>query len=89
MNVQKGSVFANSQVLLDDNDYRDCIFNNCKLVFRGEKPTALNGCKFDKCKFVFSGPAELTINFLKELAKPTSGFSEVIKQSLPELFTSS
>ena len=82
------STFTDEEVLLDGNEYRDCIFNKCRLVFRGEKPPVLSGNRLNDSRFVFLGPAELTLNFLKELARPTSGISEIVKQSFPELFPS-
>jgi hypothetical protein len=89
MTVHTKSVFSQSDVLLDGNEYRDCIFQSCRLIFRGEQPTALSGNRISgDSRFVLEGPAQLTMNFLKAMAKPNSGLSAVVKQSFPELFSS-
>jgi hypothetical protein len=89
MATHTDSVFADSDVVLDGNEYRNCIFQNCRLIFRGLQPTSLSGNTIaGNSRFVFEGPARLTLNFLQALAKPTSGLNEVVKRSVPELFSS-
>lgn len=73
------------RVVVDGNDYVACTFMNVTLVYSGGAPPSFRGCIFREWSFSFEGPAGNTINFLKSMAPQTSGFSDVIRQTFPEL----
>lgn len=84
--VHENKTFSNVDVELDGNDYQNCTFLNCTLIFRATKGCALNNNKFSgNTHLRFEGAAGSTLNFLKALAQPTSGLSEVVKKSFPDL----
>jgi hypothetical protein len=43
----ENKVLKNGKVELDGNEYINCEFRNCKLIYRGKLPP-----KFEKCSFV-------------------------------------
>lgn len=59
--------FINENVRIDENEYTDCTFVNCRVIFSGKGPTRFTNCKFDQCTWVFDGPAEETIQYLAAL----------------------
>jgi len=86
--LNRRNVYTNSDVVLDGNEFQECTFQACRLIFKGEQPTALHGNHIAQdCRFVLVGAAQLTVNFLQQLAKPESGLSEMAKRSLPQLFS--
>jgi hypothetical protein len=62
----QGATFTNETVVLDGNDYRNCTFTNCELVFRGTASVSLNGVTAN-CRWTFEGAAGLTVKFMTAL----------------------
>ena len=79
----EGATFINETVVLDGNDYRNCTFTNCELVFRGTASVSLNGINFENCRWTFDGPAGLTINFMTALYQ--AGMTELIDQTVDNI----
>lgn len=73
------------RVIVDGNDYAACTFLNVVLVYAGGPPPSFRGCIFREWQFAFEGPAANTVRFLKSMALQASGFSEVVRQTFPEL----
>jgi hypothetical protein len=76
MALHEGATFTNERVVLDGNDYRNCTFTNCHMVFNGTAPVSLHGISFISCQWTFDGPAGLTINFMTALYH--AGMKELI-----------
>jgi hypothetical protein len=76
MAQHEGETFANATVVLDGNDYRNCTFNNCQIVFNGTDSVSLFGINFNDCTWTFDGPAGRTIDFMTALYK--AGLTELI-----------
>jgi hypothetical protein len=74
----RSSHFQDAPVLLDGNEYTDCEFRKCVLIFKAEAPFALNGCRLTECRFDFQGAAGVTIAFLKKLFH--SGGRDVVEE---------
>ena len=56
MSTYKGCSFKGTTVILDGNEYSECIFKECKvIVTRGN--FSLKNSKFDGCNFEFGGEA--------------------------------
>ena len=73
------------RVMIDGNDYAACTFMNVVLVYAGGRPPSFRGCIFREWSFAFEGPAANTVQFLKSMAAPASGFSGVVRKTFPEL----
>jgi len=76
MAVHEGATFKDETVVLDGNEYRNCTFNNCEIVYNGKAHVALNGITFNDCRWTFDGPAGLTIEFMTALYQ--AGMKELI-----------
>ena len=76
MAQHQGETFTNETVVLDGNDYLNCTFTNCEIVFRGTASVSLHGINFNDCRWTFDGPAGLTINFMTALYQ--AGVTELI-----------
>ena len=77
------ATFTNQLVVLDGNDYVNCSFTNCELVFRGTDTVSMNGFTADNCRWTFDGAAGLTLKFLSALYH--GGFSEMIDLTLENI----
>jgi hypothetical protein len=62
-----GKTFENENIHMDFNDFVDCKFIDCSLVYHGCGPISLQGCTFTKVRWTFSGAAANTINFMAGL----------------------
>jgi hypothetical protein len=77
--------FAGASMKLDDNDFVECTFRDCALVYAGGRPPTLDNCSFSNVRFKFEGPAENTVAFLKAMASPKSGLQIVVRETFPGL----
>ena len=75
--------FTNQTVVLDGNDYRNCTFTNCEIVFNGTASVSLKGISFNNCQWTFDGPAGLTINFMTALYQ--AGVTDLIDQTIDNI----
>ena len=76
MALHEGASFSNETVVLDGNEYRNCTFTNCEIVFNATAPSSLNGINFIDCRWTFNGPAGQTIDFMTALYQ--AGMTELI-----------
>jgi hypothetical protein len=83
MAQQQDATFTDETVVLDGNDYLNCTFNNCEIVFNGTAPVTLNGITFNDCRWTFDGPAGLTITFMTALYQ--AGMTELIDQTFKNI----
>ena len=78
--------FTNTRITLDENEFFNCQFENCELLYNGATPPKLSNNSFNNFKIVFSGPAANTIAFVKAMAAPDSGMQKIVKDIFPEIF---
>ncbi len=83
MTQHVGETFTNQTVVLDGNDYRNCTFTNCEIVFNGTASVSLNGISFNDCQWTFDGPAGLTINFMTALYQ--AGVTDMLEQTFENI----
>ncbi|CAA9417564.1 MAG: hypothetical protein AVDCRST_MAG64-2666 [uncultured Phycisphaerae bacterium] len=60
-----GEEFADQRVVLDDDEFLECTFNRCQLVYRGGERAYLVRCRFTQCSFEFEDAAGRTLLFLQ------------------------
>ncbi len=82
--THEGKIFADA-VKLDGNEFIDCTFENCTLVYSGGLPPLITRCDFKSFTFEFRGHAANTVAFLQAMASPKSGFQSVIRKTFPAL----
>ena len=83
MALHEGAAFSNETVVLDGNDYRNCTFVDCVIVFRGTAAVSLNGVTTNNCRWTFEGAAGLTVKFMTALYQ--GGFSEMIEMTIDNI----
>lgn len=74
-----GEHFENKDVVLDGNEFVDCTFKNVALVYSGGQIPAIQNCNFEAFALRFDGPARNTLEFLRGLSGPQSGFRPVVE----------
>lgn len=60
-------LFTDEDIRIDEDEFTNCEFVNCRIIFTGKGPASFSNCKFDQCQWVFDGPAEDTIQYLAAL----------------------
>lgn len=58
--------FDNETIVLDDNEYIDCTFRNCKFQYNGGEFN-IERIRFDSLEFTVGGPAARTVLLLQSL----------------------
>ena len=79
----QGATFTNETVVLDGNDYRNCTFTDCVIVFRGTAAVSMNGVTTNNCRWTFEGPASLTIEFMTALYQ--AGVTDMLDQTFENI----
>ena len=64
--------FDNETIVLDDNEYIDCTFRNCKFQYGGGDFN-IERIRFDSLEFTVSGPAARTVLLLRCLCEGEVG----------------
>lgn len=57
--------FEGSTEVIDGNEYEDCEFRKCRIVYRGGPLPKMNGCAFFEPQFFMEDAAERTLLLLK------------------------
>ena len=63
-----GRTYEKETVTLDGNEFVDCTFTECRLVYSGSGPVGLSGCQVRESMFYFEGAAGNAVAFLDALA---------------------
>lgn len=75
--------YSKSKVVLDNQEFIDCVFDDCEMEYSGTARVILNGCHFNNATFTFTGPARNTFEFLHGLYH---GLGEDGKNIVNDLF---
>jgi hypothetical protein len=59
--------FIDRSLVVDGNEYIECSFLRCELIFAGGTIPTLNGNDFDSCLWKFDGPAARAVLFMGAL----------------------
>jgi hypothetical protein len=62
-----GKTMSDATEVIDGNQYSDCRFKNCTMVYRGGEIPHITGCEFDNCSWHFDGAAERTLIFMRQM----------------------
>ena len=63
----ENKLITDENVFVDQNEYINCVFERCRIIFTGKGPARFSGCRFILCEWVFDGAAEETIQYLAAL----------------------
>jgi len=73
---------ANESVALDGNEFIDCKFKNCELVYSGGELPKLQRCDFAHCSWKLDKAAKQTILFLRSIYHSGPGGMELVEGTL-------
>lgn len=62
----------------DGNQYIDCTFNNCQLLYSGGDLPSFVRCNLNETGFIFTGAAGNTLQFLQSMH--AGGFGPIVEQ---------
>lgn len=77
--------FKNDEIVVDGNEYIDCRFDNCVLIFEGGEPPIFKGCSFASIKIQLQGEASRTTSYLNKLFN--NGLPDEVEQVLDDVKT--
>lgn len=63
--MPSGVLYNHETVVLDGEEFSDCEFRSCRLVYSGGGTPSFSGCKFDDCEWKFDDAASRTLAHLK------------------------
>jgi uncharacterized protein YjbI with pentapeptide repeats len=82
MEKYTGTKFSNSEIEVDGNQYNNCNFAKCKLVYRGGKIPIFRNSNFDECSWYFADEAGNTLTFVRSMIRAGGGFRDVVFDTL-------
>lgn len=82
----KDQEFSNQDVHMDFNQFINCKFIDCELIYHGFGPIGMEGCSFTKVRWTFSDAAANTVNFMESLyAGAGEGGRKLIEQTFEKI----
>jgi hypothetical protein len=85
MAIFKDQAKRNESVILDGNEFIDCKFHNCELIYRGGELPKLERCEFTQCSWKLDGAAKQTILFLRSIYHSGPGGKELVEGTLQHI----
>ncbi|MFT7244647.1 MAG: hypothetical protein ACI82A_002005 [Candidatus Azotimanducaceae bacterium] len=70
--------FKNDRIELEGKTFHGCTFDNCELVFSGDRPPTFSDNKFVGSVFVLTGHATRTMYLLSNIYHAGDGGKEVV-----------
>ena len=59
--------FRDQSIVIDGNEYIDCRFERCEIIYAGASLPTLIRNSFNECRWTFDGPAARTVQFMSAL----------------------
>lgn len=59
--------YRDQTVVLDGNEFDQCVFENCTLEYQGVKAVNLSGSTLNNCQWSFKGPAANAVQFMSAM----------------------
>lgn len=59
------TMYNHETVSLDGEQFSDCEFRGCRLVYAGGETPVFDNCRFENCEWKFEDAAERTLAYLK------------------------
>lgn len=83
--LQQNQTYKNDRIELHGKSFHNCTFENCELVFDGDRPPTLKDNHFINTVFVFTGAATRTLYLLSNIFHAGQGGREVIEQTFADI----
>jgi hypothetical protein len=84
MAVYQKNKFFDQDIVLCNNEYRDCEITRCRFIYDASGPMVISDCKMIDCSWFFDGAARDTLGFLSAIYN-TDGDGDT-KNMFDELF---
>ena len=82
----KDQEFSNQEIQMDFNQFINCKFIDCDMIYRGYGPIGMEGCSFTKVRWSFSDASANTVNFMASLyAGAGEGGRKLIEQTFANI----
>lgn len=84
--IIKDKTFNREKIDIDFNEFENCTFNLCTMIYHGQGPVGLSNCTFNDVEWNFSGAASRTLNFLNALYHGAgSGGKQLIQKTFENI----
>ncbi|HEY2894159.1 MAG TPA: hypothetical protein VGJ16_08105 [Pirellulales bacterium] len=81
-----GETLTDATEVIDGNQYSDCKFEGCQLIYRGGPLPIITNSQFNNCRWRFEDAAERTIIFMKNVYHGMGqGGAELIEATIKAL----
>ncbi|MEQ8858031.1 MAG: hypothetical protein RIC56_05240 [Pseudomonadales bacterium] len=77
--------FRNERIELHGKAFHNCTFDNCELVFDGDRPPTFKDNRFVDSVFVFTGAATRTLYLLSNIYHAGNGGKEVVEKTFADI----
>jgi hypothetical protein len=84
MNYQN-ETFRNETIELQGKFFHECTFENCELIFDGDRPPTFKDNRFVDSVFVFTGAATRTLYLLSNIFHAGDGGKQVVENMFAEI----
>ena len=82
---QQNKTFSNERVELSGSHFHGCRFENCELVYRGDRSPTFEDNEFVDSVFVFTDAAVRTMYFLSNIYHAGKGGEEVVEHTFADI----
>jgi hypothetical protein len=76
MAAHRGKTFTTSRVRMDNEEFHNCRFERCVMVYAGAGGVVMDHCSFNDCRFEFEGAAGNTVKMMSALYQLSSDLIE-------------
>jgi len=83
----KDQKLTNNTVILDGNEFVNCEFDSCKMVYRGGEMPKLQHCQFSHCTWHLEDAAQRAVLFLRSIYHSGPGGRELVEETLRAIRT--
>jgi hypothetical protein len=82
----QGVTFRKERVRLDFNEFKNCAFHDCEMVYGGYGPVSMSDCEFGNVKWVFVDAAANTVQFMAGMYRGAGeGGRRLIEQTIEDI----
>ncbi len=77
------TIFNHETIVLDGENFSDCEFRDCRLVYSGGELPSFSDCRFDKCDWKLDDAAARTLAHLRLMWN--AGAKELVQARIKEI----
>jgi hypothetical protein len=85
MSTHEAKKFMGELVTLDGNEFINCEFENCTMVYNGGEQPKLQQCHFARCQWKLDQAAKRTMIFLRSIYHSGPGGRELVEETLKSI----